>query len=201
MLIFRNDPVGLPGLAVIAAGFFLFLFLLALIVTRHRAGGSDHSEPNRAPFSWIGLVGQGVGIAFVGTGTARVIIDPLSPLALIEAGAVALLTGSAIGLFHWSSRIMGKNWSLVARTRSDHQLVTTGPFGLMRHPIYTALFLFMLAMALALGSTTRLLVGVPLYALGTWIRIRHEERLLREMFGTAYTGYAKRVKRFVPGIF
>ena len=43
--------------------------------------------------------------------------------------------------------------------------------------------------------------GVPIYALATWFRIRHEERLLREQFGADYDAYATRVKRFVPGVF
>jgi protein-S-isoprenylcysteine O-methyltransferase Ste14 len=42
---------------------------------------------------------------------------------------------------------------------------------------------------------------VPLYALGTWMRVAHEERLLRTQFGAAYDEYAARVKRFVPGVF
>ncbi len=46
-----------------------------------------------------------------------------------------------------------------------------------------------------------LLIGVPLYALGTWLRIAEEERLLREMFGEDYDRYATRVRRFVPGVF
>jgi len=107
----------------------------------------------------------------------------------------------AVWLFDSSSRTMGKNWSLVARTRSDHNLVQTGPFALVRHPIYVALFLFMCAMALAFGHVGNLVVAVPVFAFGTWMRIRHEERLLREMFGGAYDAYAARVKRFVPGVF
>ena len=71
----------------------------------------------------------------------------------------------------------------------------------MRHPIYVALFLFMLAMAIAYGHTRHLILGVPVYALATWFRIRHEEGLLRAQFGADYDGYAARVKRFVPGVF
>ena len=44
------------------------------------------------------------------------------------------------------------------------------------------------------------LIGVPLFALGTWIRVAEEERLLRRHFGEAYDAYAARVPRFVPGL-
>src|SRR3569623_742661 len=100
-----------------------------------------------------------------------------------------------------SSRTMGKIWSLVARSRSDLILVQTGPFALVRLPIYVALFLFMCAMSLAFGHTRNLVVAVPVFAFGTWMRIRQEERLLRDMFGGEYDAYAARVKRFVSGIF
>ena len=96
---------------------------------------------------------------------------------------------------------MGRNWSVVARTRSDHELVTGGPFAHVRHPIYTALGLFLVGLAIATGNAARLLIGLPVYAIGTWLRIAEEERLLRAMFGARYDDYAARVKRFVPGLF
>ena len=114
----------------------------------------------------------------------------MSPLALGEALIIGLLMATAIGLFVSASRTMGQNWSLVARTRSDHELVTSGPFAYVRHPIYVALFLFMVAISIALGHSERLLFAVPIYALGTWFRIVREERLLRDMFGADYDAYA-----------
>jgi protein-S-isoprenylcysteine O-methyltransferase Ste14 len=79
--------------------------------------------------------------------------------------------------------------------------VTAGPFAHIRHPIYLALFLSMLALAVAFGHPLHLLLSVPLYAMGTGLRVIEEERLLREMFGRAYDDYAATVRRFVPGIF
>jgi protein-S-isoprenylcysteine O-methyltransferase Ste14 len=72
---------------------------------------------------------------------------------------------------------MGKNWSLIARTRSDHQLVRNGPFAIVRHPIYLAL---------------------PLYLAGTAIRIRDEEALLRAQFGEEHARYAREVPALIP---
>jgi protein-S-isoprenylcysteine O-methyltransferase Ste14 len=59
----------------------------------------------------------------------------------------------------------------------------------------------MLAAAIALGHERALLFGVPLYVIGTWLRISEEERLLRAMFGATYDSYAARVRRFLPGVF
>nr|WP_295668182.1 isoprenylcysteine carboxylmethyltransferase family protein [Sphingomonas sp.] len=195
-----GDPVGWPGIMVMAIGFFVFM--AALFAARRRGEKKPEGPGGRqVRSSWVGIAVQGFGIGLVAFGPQNVTLYPASPVALAEAAIVAGLMIATIGLFFAASRTMGKNWSLVARTRSDHRLVTGGPFAYVRHPIYVALFLFMVAIAVAFGHTGRLLVGVPVYALGTWLRIRHEERLLRDMFGAAYDAYAARVKRFVPGIF
>ncbi|MDB5680139.1 isoprenylcysteine carboxylmethyltransferase family protein [Sphingomonas bacterium] len=197
---FPNDPVGLPGFAALMLGFVVFF--AALMVARMRAT-KEAAAPiaQKASVTWLWIIVQGIGIGIIGFGPIRVALEAGSTKAIVEGLAVALLMGSAIALFNASSRAMGKNWALVARTRSDHTLVQNGPFAWMRHPIYVALFLYMIAMAVAFGHIRNLVVGIPLYMLGTWMRVTHEERLLRTQFGAAYDNYAARVKRFVPGLF
>jgi protein-S-isoprenylcysteine O-methyltransferase Ste14 len=194
-----SDPVGLPGLAVMAAG--VFAFGVALIMARLRAGPETPGNAARSRRSMVGIAVQGFAILISGAGPIRMTLDPLSPLALGQAAVCAVLMTTAITLFVWASRTMGRNWSIVARTRPDHQLVETGPFALMRHPIYTALFLLMIAFAIAYGHSVMLLIAVPLYALGTALRVAEEERLLRSIFGDSYSAYAGRVKRFLPTVF
>lgn len=194
------DPVGLPGLAALAAGFLAFF--TALLLARRRgvkAPASADSGRRNASIPWIVL--QGVGIGAAGFGPIAVALDPLSGKALIEGAAVLLLMGGAVWLFDAASRTMGRNWALVARTRDDGSLVQSGPFAVVRNPIYVALGCFMVAMAIAYGHTANLVVAVPLFALGTWMRVAHEEVVLRAAFGPAYDDYARRVKRFIPGLF
>jgi protein-S-isoprenylcysteine O-methyltransferase Ste14 len=196
-MVFHSDPVGLPGLAAIALGFLIFL--LALLAARLRAGRAVKAAVTRrrnASIIWIFV--QGIGIAIAGYGPVRVLLDPASPRAIAEGIMVLLLMLGVVWLFDASSRTMGKNWSVVARTREDHQLIQSGPFAVVRHPIYVALFFFMVAMAIADGHARNLLLAVPVYAIATWLRIRHEERILHEQFGTTYDAW---VKRFVPGVF
>ncbi len=191
------SPVGLPGLAVIAVSFASFV--IALLVARRRAGPRDTGQGQRSSKSWGGIIVQTIGIFFVGFGPIMVSLDPLGAPALLQALVVGLLMASAIWLFAASSRAMGSNWAIVASTRSDHELVTSGPFTYVRNPIYVALFLFMIAMAVAYGHYAGLIIGVPLYIIGTMMRVSIEEKLLRTQFGAAYDAYAARVKRFVPG--
>jgi protein-S-isoprenylcysteine O-methyltransferase Ste14 len=194
-----GDPVGMPGLLALGVGFFAFLASL-IPAQRLRASADGETTARRSRASIVGVAIQGLAIGFTSIGVQRATLDPLSSKSLVEAAAVALLMGATVWLFVWASRTMGRNWSIVARTRGDHALVTAGPFAWIRHPIYTAMFLMMIALAIGLGHVARLLIAVPLYALGTAIRVRIEERLLRAAFGSAYEEYANRVKRFIPGV-
>src|ERR1700741_1961433 len=114
-MIFHSDPVGLPGPAALAIGFTLFT--LALVAARARAGRAPKvavARRNNASILWI--LGQGLGIAIVGYGQIRVTLDPMSTKALFAGFITLVVILDAVLLFHASSRPMGKNWSLVART-------------------------------------------------------------------------------------
>lgn len=194
----QGAPTGLPAIAVMWTGFLIFL--IAFLSARRRAGTEERGNATRSRRSVVGIVVQGSGIGLAAAGLRAPSLDPMSAAALVPAVVAAILMAAAIWLFVWATRTMGRNWSLVARTRDDHRLVEDGPFAYLRHPIYTAMFLILIALAFALGHMARLWLCVPLFAIGTWLRIGEEERLLRTMFGAAYDGYAARVRRFVPGV-
>lgn len=198
LTLIHPEPTSQTALAAMALGFLVFL--VALARARRSKDDSKRVAEVRASTSMWGVAVQGLGFAAVGFGPITASLAPGSTLAISEAGLVLILMALTISLFFSASRAMGKNWSIVARTREDHQLVTWGPFAAIRHPIYTGLFAFLLAMAVALGHWRGLILGVPLYWIGTWMRVRIEERMLRAQFGAAYDAYASRVKRFVPGL-
>jgi protein-S-isoprenylcysteine O-methyltransferase Ste14 len=189
---------GVPGLAALALGFVAFS--TAVSAARARRGADDSGPQRRSPRSMIGVLIQTLAFFLTAFGIPDAMLDPLSPLALGEAAAIALLMAAAVALFLWASRTMGRNWSIVARLNPDHQLVTTGPFAYVRHPIYSAMALLLPALSIGLGTEWRLIVTLPLYAIGTWLRIAEEEKLLRTAFGASYDAYAARVKRFIPGL-
>jgi protein-S-isoprenylcysteine O-methyltransferase Ste14 len=197
MRLFEAHPVGMPGLVAVAAGGLLFFALL--LRTLVAAGGAGAGE-KRSGASRLGIFVQMAGFASVGFGPLRVALPPDSPKAIAAAAAVAILMGAAALMFLAASRAMGANWSLAARMRDDHALVTSGIFARLRHPIYTAMGLFLGAEAIALGHYGHLVVGAPLFLVGTALRVREEERMLSARFGAAYADYAGRVKRFLPGI-
>jgi len=189
--------VGMPGLVALVIGGGLFFLLLARM--RLRAGSAAAGD-RRSSASAVGIALQMLGFAAAGFGGFRVTLPPTSGAAIAQAAAVTALIGTAVALFAAATSAMRANWSLVARTRADHELVTSGVFGHLRHPIYTGMASFLFALAVGFGHYPNLALALPLFAAGTWIRVREEEKLLRAHFGSAYDAYAARVKRFVPGL-
>jgi protein-S-isoprenylcysteine O-methyltransferase Ste14 len=195
---FPPTPTGWPGIVALMAGGVVFglLVVAARIRNRRSAGGGSRSRR-----SVVGIAIQMIAFTLTGAGRLYPDLAPASPPAIIEAFVVTAMVGTAVWLFTASTRSLGANWSLEARVRDEHELITGGPFAHMRHPIYAAMLLFLVAMAIAIGHLMQLVIAIPLFAIGTMLRVREEERLLRDKFGAEFDAYAARVTRFVPGLF
>jgi protein-S-isoprenylcysteine O-methyltransferase Ste14 len=109
----------------------------------------------------------------------------------------ATLTAAGLLYTVWARVHLGRNWSGTVTIKHDHQLVTSGPYALTRHPIYSGLLLAFLGSALARGEW-RGVLALALVAAAFWRKVRHEERWLKEEFGDAYTRYRERVAALVP---
>lgn len=178
---------------LLSLGFFLSIFR-TFLRRSPETGGTRNAN------SRVGILLQSIGIGLAGFGGIRVGLAPFSPLALLGTVAVVALMSGSIALFVASSRALGRNWSLVARTRSDHELVQTGPYARVRHPIYLAMLLFLLALAVAMGHWGQLLLAVPLFLAGTRIRTDAEDRLLEQCFGDAFRQYRNGTPSLFPKI-
>jgi protein-S-isoprenylcysteine O-methyltransferase Ste14 len=122
-------------------------------------------------------------------------------LELVTAAiAIVAATGSVL-LIMSAVKTLGKEWSITARMVQDHKLATKGPYARVRHPIYTGMLGMLVATGLAISHWIVLVAAIVVFAIGTWIRVRIEERLLRETFGTQFEEYARRVPAVIPGIF
>jgi protein-S-isoprenylcysteine O-methyltransferase Ste14 len=125
-------------------------------------------------------------------------VDWLELLAAIVAITAAI--GSVL-LIMSAVKTLGKEWSITARMVQDHKLATKGPYARVRHPIYTGMLGMLVATGLAISHWIVLVAAIVVFAIGTWIRVRIEERLLRETFGTHFEEYARRVPAVIPRIF
>jgi len=113
---------------------------------------------------------------------------------------VALAVAS-VWLVAAAVRTLGKQWALAARLVEGHKLITEGPYGFVRNPIYTGMLGMLVATGLAMEHWVALDVAVVVFAVGLVIRVRSEEKLLRVAFGKEFEDYAKRVPAVLPGIY
>ena len=114
---------------------------------------------------------------------------------LFWAGAVLALAGFLFAA--WARACIGRNWSAAVTVKAGHELVTTGPYAIVRHPIYAGLLLAFIGTAVARGD----LGAMAAAALAGWAFRRKtglEERWMREQFGPAYDAYARRVPALFP---
>jgi protein-S-isoprenylcysteine O-methyltransferase Ste14 len=111
---------------------------------------------------------------------------------------VVTLLGMTIMI--WSRKTLGKNWSANVTQKEGHELITTGPYAYVRHPIYSGLVLMILGIAIYTGSLLWLILSI-LFFFGARYKAHKEEKLLLEIFPTEYLEYKKRVKALIPGLF
>jgi protein-S-isoprenylcysteine O-methyltransferase Ste14 len=119
------------------------------------------------------------------------------PDAVCVLGAALLVVSTGFTL--WARVVLGTMWSSSPVAKSGHVLHTEGPYSITRHPIYTGILGMVLGSAIALdfGVWIYVLVAVALFL---ELRIRSEERLMRETFPGAYDEYRRRVPQLIPGL-
>ena len=112
----------------------------------------------------------------------------------------AAVTASGLLFSVWARHYLGRNWSRAVTIKKDHELITGGPYALVRHPIYTGLLLGLFGCALAVGKW-RGLVAVGLVFIALLRKLRLEERWMHGQFGESYEVYSRQVRALVPYIF
>ena len=114
------------------------------------------------------------------------------------AGSVLCILGVALAI--WARHTIGTNWSGIITLKEGHALVQTGPYVIVRHPIYSGLILAMLGSAIVLGEL-RGLLSVGLMPLSFTRKMNDEERLMKTQFPKEYPEYQARVKRLIPFLY
>ncbi len=127
-------------------------------------------------------------------GVLRLRIVPDEPL----YGWVSLLITVAGMVFTlWARFFLGRNWSATATVKENHELIRSGPYRIVRHPIYSGLALAFLGTAIGFGEL-RGFIGLPILIFGWKYKANVEERLMTEQFGEQYRRYRREVKGMVP---
>ena len=150
----------------------------------------------RLVYILIGVVG-GVLI-----GSERLPGSPLTNLRLwphsalsYSIGLVVLLAGIAFAV--WARVHLGSNWSGTVTVKENHELIRSGPYGYVRHPIYTGLITGLVGTAICSG-TVRAALGTAIIGAALYVKSRTEERFMRETFPGQYEKYREEVPALVP---
>ena len=144
----------------------------------------------------VSLTGLGVIPAiYIATGFPAGLDQPFSPLRAILG---LLVFVAALALFYATHKALGRNWSVTLAVREEHSLITGGVYRFVRHPMYSAFWLWAIAQALTLQNWVAGPAGIIGFGTLYLFRVGREEALMRETFGQAWDDYAARTPRVVP---
>jgi len=183
--------------SLIALAIVLFVLTgVALFSGGNLSPGEREDRGNRWVLAAFGLIG--LLLAYLPAYTDRTDFWTLDGDAVRWLGVVLFAAGSALRI--WPVFVLGRRFSGLVAIQPGHTLVTSGIYGVIRHPSYLGLLVGSLGWALAFRSALGVLLTAllipPLVA-----RIGAEERLLRTQFGDEYDAYRSRTSRLIPGIY
>ncbi len=124
----------------------------------------------------------------------------LWPVGLWPFWLGAAVCGAGLLFAVYARGHLGRNWSRSVTIKQDHELIATGPYTIVRHPIYTGILTGFIGTVIAL-SEARGVIAVVLIFLVFWVKLRMEEDWMRSHFGETYTAYAHHTAALVPFLF
>jgi len=123
--------------------------------------------------------------------------EPAAPW-LMSAGLAVEVLGLCVA--EWARHHLGRNWSGRITIKVDHELIRTGPYSRLRHPIYTGLLTMFAGVMIVTGEWLAV-IGFSMVVCAYWRKIRLEEANLKVAFGAAYDTYRRESWALVPGLF
>jgi protein-S-isoprenylcysteine O-methyltransferase Ste14 len=191
----HTDGIGLTALILI---FLCWIIFALLFVFRKKPPKAE--EAKRVSVAKWGILLQGCGFALVwAVHRSYWWPFPASTIGEVALAAVAVILSFASSLLSMRAiQTLGKQWTFEARVIQGHELITSGPYFVVRNPIYLGMFGLMISIGLVFATWWAQLIAVVLFLIGNQIRIRAEEQLLRETFRSQFDDYARRVPAFLP---
>jgi protein-S-isoprenylcysteine O-methyltransferase Ste14 len=172
---------------LLAVGWVAWLLPFFVIT---RISGPAMTTDRRA--RW-GILLQAIGYALLWQGK----FWTRTPSAARFAASLALFA-AAIALSWSGARAIGRQWRVDAGLNADHELVRTGPYRVVRHPIYASMVAVFFATGAILTPPILWIIASIVFIAGTEIRVRIEDRLLASHFGPDFVRYRRDVSAYVP---
>lgn len=183
--------------ALAALAIATFAMVLASVFTQgNLSSGVREDRANRWVLAAFTLIGLALG--FLPAYTDRREIWILDGSAVRWAGVALFMMGGALRI--WPVYVLGRRFSGLVAIQPGHRLVTSGIYGVIRHPSYAGLLINALGWSLAFRSTIGVLLTAMIVA-PLLARIDAEEQLLHSQFGAEYDAYCARTSRLIPGVF
>lgn len=176
--------------------FFAYWWISAIGVKKNIRGRSWRAQVGARILAIAGI------IALIRMPGTRAFFQDGPPPAEIDsvrgvAGLIICLAGFALAV--WARLYLGRNWGMPMSLKQGHELVTTGPYRYVRHPIYTGMLLAIVGSALVSGPIwVVLLIGMTIYCVYS---ARTEESLMLQQFPEQYARYRQRSKAIIPFVF
>ncbi|HXC33775.1 MAG TPA: isoprenylcysteine carboxylmethyltransferase family protein [Verrucomicrobiae bacterium] len=121
------------------------------------------------------------------------------PRSFVLGNLGLLMTVGGIAFAIWARFYIGRNWSGRVTIKKDHELIRSGPYAIVRHPIYAGLLVALAGTTIAIGQI-RAILALAIIAIGLHFKARTEEKFMREQFGEEYARYEREVKSLIPWI-
>jgi protein-S-isoprenylcysteine O-methyltransferase Ste14 len=188
----QQDLLATIGL-VVCWGAFLLAWLAGAVFYESRAP-APQTRSRFGPTVLIGaVIVTVISVALPRADWRSLVVHPAWARA---AGLVLLVAATAFAI--WARVALGTMWSAAPTVKREHQLRTTGPYGITRHPIYTGMLGMLLGSLLLSGG--RWVIAFPVYLVLLEVKIRVEEKLMLAEFPDEYPRYRQRVPQLVPGL-
>src|ERR1700731_2642681 len=182
---------------VLAVGWYLIRYEHARHSRRETIVRSARG-PRETVLLLISLTGLGiVPFIYIVTGIPHFAAYTFHPL---QAWLGTFCAAASLVMFRLTHRALGRNWSVSLDVRKGHQLITDGIYRKIRHPMYSAFWLWAIAQALLLPNWAAGFAGLAGFGVLYFGRVAREERMMLETFGDRYRAYMARTGRVFPSV-
>ncbi len=192
---------------IVAGKILWFVGLVTWLVIRYRPNRTSRknkiSKTARSPVETFSMM-----VSFTGLGIVPLIWIFTGEVSAFDHATNWILTLFGAILFAWSMvlfrithKALGAMWSVSLDLREGHKLVTSGIYEKVRHPMYSAFWLWAVAQPFLLSNWIAGFSGIIGFGTLYFLRVGQEEKMMEEEFGDQYREYCQRTKRIIPGIY
>jgi protein-S-isoprenylcysteine O-methyltransferase Ste14 len=173
------------------------VFVIYWIVGALKTRATREKESFTSRFAVLSIEIVGYGLIFSGSTGIGFLGTRVLPRTMASVVAGVVLTWTGIGLAIWARYHLAEYWSARVTIKEGHQLIRTGPYAHLRHPIYSGLILATFGSALAIDEW-RCVLGLCLVLAGYCLKARKEEAMLSQQFGDAFREHQKHAGFLIP---